>query len=373
MRTRLGTLLTLASAIALVACPTLPLRPKVKPGPTVQPLPIEVVAKVTTAPGNITVLPDGRPLVSLHQFFLPTERLALIEGKAGQAKLVPYEIPGVTLDAVLGLQVDKQGELWLLDNGLASEQPPRVLRIKDPSKPRRPRIYALKDALAERSFINDLAVDRRHGKVFIADPAPGKAAALIVLDIKSGKARRVLQGHGSVVAEDIDLAIDGKVLTVKTPKGIVKPRIGVNPIALDTRDEWLYFGPMHGRTLYRVRVEHLIDDALIPSELARKVERYAKKPICDGITLDQRGNVYLGDLAHNAIGVILAKDRSYRLVARGPAYSWIDAFAFGADGKLYTVAVQLQRSAHLNGGVAAPKPPFLVLRLTPLAPGILGR
>lgn len=366
-------LLVLASIATLAACPAAPPRPKAPTGPAVQPLPIEVLAKVATAPGNITVLPDGRPLVSLHQFFLPTDKLALVEGKAGQAKLVPYEIPGVTLDAVLGLQVDKQGELWLLDNGLATEQPPRVLRIKDPAKPRRPRIYKLPGALVTRSFINDLAVDRSHGKVFIADPAPGKTAALIVLDIKTGKARRVLQGHVSVVAEDIDLAIDGKVLTVKTPQGIVKPHIGVNPIALDARDEWLYFGPMHGRTLYRVRVEHLIDDALIPSELARKVERYAKKPICDGITLDQQGNVYLGDLALNAIGVISAKDRGYRLVAQDPAYAWIDAFAFGADGKLYTVAVQLHRSARLNGGVAAPKPPFLVLRLTPLAPGILGR
>jgi hypothetical protein len=56
-----------------------------------------------------------------------------------------------------------------------------------------------------------------------------------------------------------------------------------------------------------------------------------------------------------------------------PRLSWVDAFSYGPDGHLYAVANQLHRTAVLNGGVNATRPPYLVIRLRPLAPGTTGR
>jgi hypothetical protein len=84
------------------------------------------------------------------------------------------------------------------------------------------------------------------------------------------------------------------------------------------------------------------------------------------------GNLYLGDLASNAIDVI-GPDRNYRVLIADPLLSWVDAFSFGPDGYLYTVANQLHRSAVLNGGEAATVPPYLILRFKPLATGTAGR
>ena len=90
------------------------------------------------------------------------------------------------------------------------------------------------------------------------------------------------------------------------------------------------------------------------------------------IAIDRAGNIYLGDLARNAIGVI-SPQREYRVWVRDPLLSWVDAFAYGADGYLYLVANQLHRSAALNGGTSALQPPLRRLRLRPLAPGVVGR
>jgi sugar lactone lactonase YvrE len=176
-----------------------------------------------------------------------------------------------------------------------------------------------------------------------------------------------------VIPEDIDLVIDGKPVEVKQADGTtIRPRVGVNPIALDDSDEWLYYGAMHAKTLYRVRTRDLRDADLAPDVLAGRVQPYAQRPITDGISLDEAGNIYLGDLANNAIGVI-DSGRNYRIVQRSPLMSWIDAFSFGPDGYFYVVANQLHRSAFLNGGVAATKPPFVLLRFRPYMRGRVGR
>ncbi|KPK40478.1 MAG: hypothetical protein AMJ69_02125, partial [Gammaproteobacteria bacterium SG8_47] len=224
------------------------------------------------------------------------------------------------------------------------------------------------------SFVNDLAVDEQHNAVYIADPAGGDNAALIVVDLNTGQARRVLRGHTSVVPENVYLVIDNRSVKLKREDGsFLRPRIGVNPIALDAKAQWLYFGPMHGKTMYRIRTQDLLDHELDDAALGQKVERYSDKPICDGISIDRAGNIYISDIANHAVGVISTL-RRYEIIAQDrERLSWPDAFSFGPDGRLYTVANQLHRTAVLNAGVMAAKPPYYVLQLEPMAPGIAGR
>nr|MDJ0875900.1 L-dopachrome tautomerase-related protein [Desulfobacterales bacterium] len=152
----------------------------------------------------------------------------------------------------------------------------------------------------------------------------------------------------------------------------IRPRVGINPIAIDKKGEWLYYGPMHGRSMYRIRTADLRNGELAPDDLAVRAERWSDKPICDGISIDNAGNVYLGDLANNAIGVI-GPDRRYQQLIADPRLSWVDAFSYGADGYLYAVVNQLHRSAVLNGGESATKPPYLIVKFKPLSGGTIGR
>ena len=337
---------------------------------------LQVVAEVERGPGNLTVTAGKRLLVSLHQFYDP--EWAVAEWVDGRLRPFPTraiatgEDPRLKLDTVLGIQADREGVVWMLDNAMRGGGTPKLVGW-DLARSAPYRVIPLDGVAPENAFLNDLAVDRRRERAYIADPAGGDNAALIVVDLTAGTARRVLQGHESVTPEDVDLVIDDTPVRIKQPDGsVVRPRVGVNPIALDADNEWLYFGPMHGRSLYRIRADALADPDTAEEALADGVERYADKPLCDGISIDRDGNIYISDLSGHAVGVI-GPDRQYRKWVEDPLLSWPDAFSFGPDGWLYTVANQLHRSAVLNGGESAVEPPFRVLRMEPVAPGLPGR
>ncbi len=328
----------------------------------------EIVARLDKGPGNITVTPSGKIVVSLHQFYGHDVRVARI---GDNDQLVPFAMPA-KVNAVLGLQADSEGVVWLLDNAMRGGTTRRLVGW-DASGESSVADIDLTQVTTDQSFLNDLAVDPGRQTVYIADPAGGTDAAIIVVDVVRGTARRVLQGHRSVIPEDIDLVIDGRPVRILADDGSeIRPRVGINPIAMDRDGEWLYYGPMHGRSLYRIRTSDLRNRELSPDDLAASVERWSDKPICDGISIDNAGNIYLGDLANNAIGVI-GVDRRYRVLIADPRLSWVDAFSFGEGGYLYAVINQLHRSAVLNGGESATKPPYLIVRFRPLAGGTIGR
>jgi len=134
----------------------------------------------------------------------------------------------------------------------------------------------------------------------------------------------------------LDLLIDGKKIQTRRLDGTpADPDGGVRPIALDRRNEWLYFGPMRSLKLYRIKTEHLRNAALPPEKLAGLVEEYSAKPLCSGISLDSKGNVYVSDLPGKAIGLIAAGTRQYRVLATDPRFFWPDGLCFGTDGRLY--------------------------------------
>lgn len=330
---------------------------------------IEVAARLEQGPGNVTVAPDGRVIVSLHQFFGAPFPVGVVDAD-GSITPIASE---ANLDSVLGVQVDTRGVLWLLDNGMRSGAPRRLVGW-DLAQGKVVADVDLGDAAPGDAFVNDLAVDVAAGHAYLSDPAGGDDAGLIVVDLEAGTARRVLEGTRFVVPDpSLDLVIEDVPVERRLPDGsTVRPHIGVNPIALDPTNEWVYFGPMHGDSLFRVRASDLRAASLDDGALAARVERYGDKPICDGISVDVDGNVYVSDLARHAVGV-LGPGGEYRIHVSDPRLSWPDAFSFGPDGWLYVVANQLHLSAPLHGGTDASAPPYLVLRIEPLAAGVTGR
>jgi hypothetical protein len=338
----------------------------------------DVLANLDTGPGNVTATASGRIIMSQHQFYKP--QYAVVEYK--DQTLVPFpnkelsaaeSTAAIKLDSVLGIRSDSNGIVWMLDNGMRSGVTPKLVGWNTRTDKLQRLIYLPAPIAPKDAFVNDFALDTHHNHAFISDPAGGANAALIVVNLSTGAARRVLEGHRSVVPENVDLIIDNVPIQVKTPSGeLVKPHIGVNPITEDLANEWVYFGPMHGLSLYRIKATDLVNESLAAEELVRRVERYSDKPISDGISIDENNNIYLGDLANNAIGVI-DPNRKYRQLAQCPRLSWVDSFSFGANGQLYAVVNRLHRSATLNGGDNQSKPPYFLLKVEALATGLPGR
>ena len=336
---------------------------------------LETVATfdATTPPGNLGIGPDGRIFMSVHSFYgQPLRLVEVLEG--GKTKPYPTAAwaaapkgDGPGLNDVLGLNVDRRGILWILD-GQKEEQAGRVIGWNTRTESLE-RIYYLGPPVTRKtSFLNDLAIDRTNDTIYISDTGDGENSALIVLDLTTGQARRVLEGSKFTRPEDIEMIIDGRSIKL----GDQPARIGVNPITIDATNTWVYFAPMSGRTMYRVKTADLRDDTLSPAELEMRVARYGDKPISDGSTIDTAGHVYITSITDNSIG-ITKPDGAYETLYQDKTLPWPDGFAVGADGKIYATINELHRSPVLNGGENVSTGQFKIVRFPPIAPAIAGR
>jgi sugar lactone lactonase YvrE len=273
------------------------------------------------------------------------------------------------LDAVEGMQIDKAGVVWMLDNGRRSEYAPKVVAW-DSAKHKLHRVYNLAfPAVLPGSLLDDLAVDPEMPFIYMSDPAAGADAALVVLDLATGLAHRVLQGHPSVVpVAGLELVIDGQKMETRRLDGsMADPQGAVSALTLDKKGEWLYFAPVRSLKLYRVRTEHLRDVNMLPEKLAGLVEEYSAKPVSDGMSMDSKGNIYVSDLAAKGIGMISAGKKDYRILAAEPRLLWPGGLCFGADGWLYffTNAARTRPPVSLGGPLPPPGMNYLFRLETP--------
>ena len=185
-----------------------------------------------------------------------------------------------------------------------------------------------------------------------------KSPALIVYDIQSATAKRILEAHPSVSAENYLIQNRNRIMSFMG--GIVSLRGGVDGIALG--DEWLYFGALSGSSLFRVRLNDIRDPSIPNTQIAARVEHVAEKPLSDGFSIDKEGRVYITDVEHNAI-FRLDQNAELRTLIRSDRVRWPDALSFGPDGWLYVADsalsdVVLQSKDHINS-----KGPYEIFRV----------
>jgi sugar lactone lactonase YvrE len=297
---------------------------------------LELVAELPTPPGNVAVSRDGRVFVTLHPEARPA--LKVVEIVNGEMRAFPSQAfqnglgePRYFRD-VLSLRIDRQNRLWTLDNGQHGLHPGRLLAFDLDSGAVAHEFSFPRSVAGLGSHLNDFQVSADGQFIYIAEASFfAKTPALVVYDVAQGQARRVLEGHPSVVAEAYTPVVQGRRMEVL---GLVSIRPGVDSIALSRDGEWLYFAPVTNLHLYRIATRHLRDARLSAAELAGRVEVHAPKTMSDGITTDAAGNVYLSDLEYSRI-VVLRPDKTLETLIQSPQLRWPDGFSFGPEGSLY--------------------------------------
>jgi sugar lactone lactonase YvrE len=251
---------------------------------------------------------------------------------------------------VQSVYIDRNDDLWVLDAGnpllegvveggpklvkidLGTNEIIRVIRFDGP-------------VIQQMSYLNDVRVDVESGHAFITDSGVG---AILVVDLETGGARRVLYEHPSTKAEDITLMIEGNEYGI---------RVNADGIALSPDRKHLYYQALSGRTLYRIETKWLRDASLSESEIGSKVERIAETGVSDGIEFDRDGNLYLTSIEHNAVRRYTPEGK-VEIVVTSPELKWPDSFSIERGGTIFVSVSQL----HLGPGHTEP---YRIYRLVP--------
>jgi sugar lactone lactonase YvrE len=330
---------------------------------------LEEVVSYRQPIGNVAVNAQGRVFFTVHPEARPQGN-KLLEYVNGAS--VPYP-DGASqqrlFDTVLGIAVDRRNRLWTIDHGNHGMRTARLLAFDLETDELIHDERFDKDIAPVGSFLQDLQVSVDGRTVVIADASFWrKQPAIIVYDIESATARRVLESHASVSAEDF--VIKNQNQTMSFAGGIVSLRGGIDGIALG--DDWLYYGAISGSGLYRVRLRDIVDLSTPNSQIAARVERYVTKPLSDGLSLDSDGNVYITDVEHNSI-FLVDKDRELRTLIRSGKIRWPDALSFGPDGWLYVADSALSDVVLQSHEYIKSRGPYKIFRFQPGAKGTPGQ
>ncbi len=330
---------------------------------------LEEVLEFSEPVGNVAVNRDGRIFFTIHPESRPTGN-KLLEYVRGAA--VPFPSGGAQselFDTVIGVAIDRFNRLWTIDHGNHGLRAARIIAIDlDTNVVIREQTLS-QDVAPAGSFLQDLQVSADGNTVVIADASFWrKSPAIIVYDVETGDARRVLESHESVSAENY--LIRSQDREMKFLGGIASLRGGVDGIALGP--EWLYYAAISGSGLYRVRLSDLRDENLPPGQLANRVERFSDKPLSDGLSMDVQGNIYITDIEHSSVFVV-GPDRELKTLIQSPDIRWPDALSFGPDGYLYLAdsalpELILQSHEHIQS-----KGPYRIFRFRPGIEGVPGQ
>ncbi|HEV7734160.1 MAG TPA: L-dopachrome tautomerase-related protein [Candidatus Binatia bacterium] len=322
---------------------------------------IEKVVDLDYPPGNVAVSADGRVFFTYHPDGGPP--VHVLELRGGKPEPYPSTEQQELFETVLSLRIDRQNRLWTLDHADYGRGQPTLLAFDLASNSEVHRHEFPSEVAGLFSMLNDFQVDAAGETIYIAEASPlVHTPAVIVYDVKTRTSRRVLDSHPSVLTEDYRIQAPGRDMVVL---GIFTLRIGIDSIALDRgTGEWLYYGPVTGGTMSRVRTRDLKDTSLTPAQLAERVERFAPKPISDGLSADAQGTVYVTDPEHSAV-LALGQDRKLRTLVKDPRLRWPDGLSFGPDNWLYVSCSDLQDVLFVPSSRMRAAAPFQIFRFKP--------
>lgn len=344
--------------------------PDLSTDPIIEHTALEEVFAYPEPIGNVAVSHEGRVFFTVHPESRPRGN-KLLEVVAGAA--VPYpdgaSQPGL-FNTVLGLLIDERNILWTIDHGNHGTNASRLLAFDLATGEIAHDHYFGDDIAPAGSFLQDLQISPDGQTIVIADASIWrKSPALIVYDIRRKTARRALESHESVTAENY--LVRNQLRDMTFVGGLVSLKGGVDGIAFDADGIWLYYGAINQSGLFRVRLEDLKNAELPPGQLANRVERFSDKPLSDGLSTDVAGNVYITDVEHSSV-FIVGPDKKPKTLLRSDRIRWADALSFGPGGWLYLADSAIPEQILQTRGYIKAKGPYYIFRFQPGFEGIPG-
>lgn len=311
---------------------------------------------------GIAIGPDGRAFVCFpHVEGVPAVSIAEVKPNS---QISPY--PTVAWNAwkkganarqtfvrTNSLRFGPDGNLWIIDTGQPKQGEPVV---KDGPKlvaintklNRVVRTVPLGSVVKQKSFLDDFRFNGEH--IYITDAGePG----LIVLDLQTGKGRRVLDNDRSTTDQRPMMA-EGKIM-VKTNGQ--QERLHADQLEVSPDGQTLYFQPASG-PMWRIETRLLDNLAMTSAQLAKQVKLFYNTPTTGGTCIDANGNLYVTDANQLRILKITPQGTASTLI-RDPRLLWADALWIDDQGYLWIPTNQQNRSVNYKTAVKAKYPVYI--------------
>lgn len=298
---------------------------------------IQVVASSTKQWTGVAVSKDGRLFVNYPTWSdnVPIKVAEIINGKI---KAYPdmnwnQDKNNESFSAVQSVVIDKKDRLWILDTrnpqfkGVLNNGP--ILYQFNLNSNKKEKEYHFSEGVYKtNSYFNDVRIDTNKEIAYITDSGNG---AIIVLNLKTGNSRRLLDSHSSTESETDHLICNG----IKWGNSVHSDGIALSP-----DNKYLYYIALTGHTLYRIKSEYLLNTELSEDKLANEVEKVQTIPATDGMMFDKSGNLWLGGLEDNSIN-LLKKDGTLEKVINDDIIRWADSFTIDKEGNVYFTTSQI--------------------------------
>jgi sugar lactone lactonase YvrE len=213
------------------------------------------------------------------------------------------------------------------------------------------------------SYLNDVRFSPDGKTAYITDS--GASGALVVVDLASGKARRLLDGDPTTQPDkSVTVTYEGRPLRRPDGRGV---EFAADGIALSTDGKTLYWQAIKGKTLYAIPTDALtgwMTSAVVPAtladrSLASRIETVGENGPADGLIISRHdGRMYVTSPQDDSIKArdLSAKGAALTTVVQDSRLRWPDTFGEGPDGTLYVTTSRIQDSAFYKPDAPAALP-----------------
>jgi len=283
---------------------------------------------------GVAVSIEGRTFVNFPRWSsIPFSVAEIIDGKLSPYPNAEWNKWGDSITVhnhfacVQSIYIDDQNYLWVVDAGVSMQTgvltgAPKLLKKKK-KKNTILKIYQFPESIIYgSSYLNDIRVDTKSNFAYLTESGLG---SLIVVDLNTGSARRLLNRHQSTKAENIKLIINGK--EVEFP-------VHVDGLALSNNKKYLYYKALTGKKLWRIPTTVLMDSTIKDSIIDKKVEFVANTLPSDAIEFDRRGNLYFTAIEQNALYKLLP-DGEFEILVKDSRFTWPDSFSLTKKDEIF--------------------------------------
>ncbi|MCO6050397.1 major royal jelly family protein [Mesorhizobium sp. RP14(2022)] len=316
---------------------------------------LEQVAEFPHQVTGVTVSEDNRIFVNFPRW-TEDSPVSVAEVVDGEIRPYPNETWNMWRNArkaefapeshficVQSVVADKRGSLFVLDPAAPAQAKivlggPKLVQIDLKTNGVVKRWSFDQTIAPQGSYLNDVRLSPDGKTAYITDS--GLVGAIVVVDLESGKARRLLAGHPSTQVEpNVQVKADGKVLRQPDGRGV---EFSADGIALSKDGDWLYWQAIKGRTLYRVDTASLRNESLSSEELGQKVQAQGVNGVADGLLITDDGRMIVTAPEGNALFVRETLDKEPVEWIADDRLRWPDTLSEASDGAIYVTTSRIQ-------------------------------